>query len=196
MKDEMRDIFFIIKGQHAKGVEPSVKDKTTGDVTYIGGYDPYSDDTVEWYQLVDNITFNTICCGSDLDKVLRGVYTTIKHFKGRVKKYVKYVEKSDTKTSRMMVLLKKSIYEEYGEYYEEDIKKMEDLAFSDLRGDTPLMRGKKLMSKVKPNTKVVLEETPVEPTPHGEPTRGEDTPRKTHTKVLPKARTLGLKKIK
>ena len=185
MKDEMRDIFFIIKGQHKKGVEPSVKDNTTGDVTYIGGYDPYSDDTAEWYQLVDNITYNTICCGSDLDKVLRGVYTTIKHFKGSVKKYVKYVEKSDTKTSKVMVVLKKHIYNEYGEYYEEDIKRMEDLAYNDMKEEKPVFKNRKLMTKVKTNTSMVLEETPNK--------KVTETP--TPKKVMPKAR-LGLKKLK
>lgn len=158
----MRNLFFIVKGSYKKGAEPSVVNRVNNDTYYLGGYDPYSDDTEEWYMLVENITFTTISCSGDLDKVLDNVYKVIKKYKGDTNKFIKSVRKIDCKRSLVMEDLMKHIYDEFGDYYKEDIQKMEELAYNDLKGDTPLARSKKLVSKMK--TKEV-KETPKEVKP-------------------------------
>lgn len=145
----MKDLFFIIKGQYRKGAEPSYVCKVNNDLYHIGGYDPYNDTTSEWYMAVDNITFTTISCGGDLEKVLQSVYKVIKKYKGDTKKYLKGVRNSDTKESPIMQDMRKHIYEEYGDYYKDEVREMEDLAFSELKEDKPVLKNRKLVSKVK-----------------------------------------------
>ena len=53
--DSMRGLFFIVKGQYQKGVEPSFINSVTGDVSHVGGYNPYSDDTTNWYMCLDKM---------------------------------------------------------------------------------------------------------------------------------------------
>lgn len=157
--DSMRGLFFIIKGQHSKA-EPSFMNRETGEVNYIGGYDPYSKDTVEWYMVMDKITFHCFSCGSDLNKVLKAVHTIIYKYKGSAKKYFKHisdissddyyethylgrtplnhdqrVKKAEGRCPRVSPAMRemyKSIYSEYGDFYKEQIEEMEDLAYSDL----------------------------------------------------------------
>lgn len=158
--DSMRDLFFIIKGQYRKGLEPSFMNKVSGEVSHIGGYDPYSKDTENWYMLVDKITFQCMSCGSDLEKVVKGVYTAIVKRKGSAKKYFKHV--SDTtsddyyethylgrtplnhdqrqkkaegrcpRVSPIMRELYSAIYHEYGDFYRDLIEEQEDRAYHDL----------------------------------------------------------------
>lgn len=181
--DDMRGLFFIIKGQYKKGAEPSFMNKAKNEVSYIGGYDPRNTNTEEWYMLMDCKTFNCLACGSDLDKVLRGVYIAIKKYKGVAKKYFKHI--SDTtsddyyethylgrrpltheerlkkaegrcpRISPVMRCMYEAIYEEYGDYYSKRIEEMEDLAYSDLREEKPVHKTKKLMAKTKKSIGVV-----------------------------------------
>lgn len=159
-REDMKDLFFIVKGQFRKGVEPSFINTATGDVSYVGGYNPESDTTENWYMCLDKVTFHCVGCGSDLKKVLHGVYTQIVKHKGQAKKYFKYV--SDTtsddyyethylgstpldhdqrakkaegrcpRTSPPMRCLYEAVYNMYGHYYDDFVEEMEDLAFSDL----------------------------------------------------------------
>lgn len=181
--DDMRGLFFIIKGQFRKGAEPSFINKVSGDVSWIGGYDPNRDTTEEWYMLMDCKTFNCLACGSDLNKVLRGVRTAINKYKGVAKKYFKHI--SDTtsddyyethylgrtplshegrlkkaegrcpRVSPIMRCLYEQIYSEYGDYYRDEIEEMEDLAYSDLREEKPIHKSKKLMAKTKKGVGVI-----------------------------------------
>ena len=158
--DSMRGLFFIVKGHYKKGVEPSFVNSVSGDVNHIGGYNPDSVTTDEWYMLMDKITFQCIACGSDLDKVVKGVYNAIVKRKGSAKKYFKHI--SDTtsddyyeihylghtplthdqrvkkaegrcpRISPVMRCLYSHIFSVYGDYYIDQIEHMEDLAYSDL----------------------------------------------------------------
>ena len=211
--DSMKDLFFIVKGQYRKGVEPSFVNKVSGDVSHIGGYDPSSATTENWYMLMDKITFQCYSCGSDFNKVLKAVRTLIIKHKGSAKKYFKYV--SDTtsddyyethylghtplnhdqrvkkaegrcpRTSPIMQELYKAVYEEYGDYYKDQISEMEDLAYSDLeewkKENRPINKTKKRLA----NTKV---QKPVMETPKQSEV---DT---TSKKVKPKVK-LGVKKL-
>ena len=213
MSDDMRGIFFIVKGQYRKGVAPSYVNKETNETGYLGGYNPYSEDTEEWYMLLDTKTFHCICCGSDLNKVLKGVHTTILKHKGVAKKYFKHVcgitsddyyethylgrtpltpeersAKSEGRCPRVspvMRCLYKNIYEVYGDCYRDAIEDMEDLAYSELKEERPINKTKKLMAKTKSKSGLVKTTTPKKEVI--------ETPT-TLKKVKPKVK-LGIKKL-
>lgn len=148
MKEDMRGLFSIIKGQYSNKTGEGFSNDINNTTMYIGGYDPYSPDTTEWYQAMDNVNFKCIGCGGDYNKVLRSVYNTIKHHKGSVKNYLKH-----TKNTPATPPITRSLYErvikEYGAYFSDDILDMEDLAYSELREDTPLKKTKKLVKKIR-----------------------------------------------
>ena len=176
MKDTMRGLFFIVKGQYKK-VEPSFTNEVTGDKSYIGGYDPESDTTSEWYMLLDNKTFHCVACDKSLDKVLNSVKSVIKRYKGVAKGYFKHV--SDTtsddyydthylgrkclshdqrtkkaegrcpRVSPTMRCLYEHIFSVYGDYYTYLVEEMEDLAYLELKEERPFNKTRKLMTKKK-----------------------------------------------
>ena len=212
--DTMKDLFFIVKGQYRKGIAPSFVNSVTGDVNYVGGYDPDKDTTEKWYMCLDKVTFQCVSCGSDFNKVVHSVYTLIMKYKGNAKKYFKHI--SDTtsddyyethylghapltldqrnkkaegrcpRVSPPMRCLYNAVYSWYGDYFSEQVREMEDQAYSDLeeviRNSKPINRTKRIMKKT-PVKKVEMEETS---TPKVSP----NTMKKV---VKPK---LGLKKLK
>ena len=59
----------------------------------------------------------------------------------------------------------KKVYDTYGDYYREEIEEQEDLAYEELKGDTPFNKTKKLVKKtkrvgLKTNTETTHEDTP------------------------------------
>lgn len=181
--DEMRNMFFIVKGSYAK-TEPHFINSVTGDTQYIGGYDPYNSDTKEWYMLFDNRNFKCIACGSEFEKVLKGVYNNIKYYKGNYKKYLKHTTDC-VRPSPVMQCLYTRIYEEYGDYFSEEVQEMEDLAYSELKEETPLNKTRKLLAKGKARLQKV-DTTPKEVEEIETP-----TPKKT---IKPKVK-MGVKKL-
>ena len=211
--NSMRGLFFVVKGQFRKGVEPSFVNQATNDVSYIGGYDPSRPETSEWYMLLDKVTFHCVACGSDFNKVLRGVYTIINRYKGDAKKYFKHI--SDTtsddyyethylgkrplsreevvkkaegrcpRVSPVMRSLYSAIYSSYGQYYSEEIEEMEDLAYHDLE---EVLRESKPINK----TKKRLAKTKIQKIEMETPKSVEVTPKK--KMVKPKVK-LGVKKL-
>lgn len=179
MKEDMRGLFFIMKGKYKK-VKPSFRNEVTGDTSFIGGYDPDSEDTEEWYMLVDNKTFHCVACGSSLKKVLDSVKSVIVRYKGDAKLYFRHVSKvtsddyyethylgrkeltPDQRTKKAqgrcprvspaMRCLYEKIFEEYGDFFSEDIEDMENEAYQTLKDNTPLRKSKKLMARTKNNT--------------------------------------------
>lgn len=213
MSDSMRGLFFIVKGQYARGVEPSFMNTAKNEVSHIGGYNPYSKETHNWYMLLDCKTFHCIACGSDFNKVVKGVYTVIKRYKGDAKKYFKHISdttsddyyethylgrtpltpeqranKAEGKCPRVSPVTRcvyERVYEEYGDYYSDEIEEMEDLAYSELKEEKPIHKTKKLMAKTKTHKKLV------KTTPKEETVTEVTTPMK---KVKPKVK-LGVKKL-
>ena len=86
-EESMRGLFYIVKGQYSK-TEPVVY--IEGEAKHIGGYDPESPNTAEWYRVQDNVVHHCFCCGSDLDKCVEAITKMIKHHKTR-KSYFRYV---------------------------------------------------------------------------------------------------------
>lgn len=187
MSDDMRGLFFIVKGQYERRKGKSFVNRATGDTNHIGGYDPYSDTTPEWYMLVDTKTYTCVMCGTKLDKIVRGVYTIIKKYKGDAKRYFKNVIDTSAgypKVSPMMRCLYEEVYNEYGDYFRDKVREMEDLAYKELVEETPVHKTRKIVAKGKSSL------TPVETTPVEKKTMEDMTPKK----VKPKMK-FGLKKI-
>ena len=199
-KDSMRGLFFIVKGQH----------KRDNDEVSISGYNPYDPQTSEWYMLMDSKTFHCVSCGSDFNKVLEGVRTSINRHKGVARNYFKHVSKvtSDDyyeitylghrplndverakkavgrcpRVSPKMRAIYQRVYDTYGDFYEDEIREMEDLAYSALKERSrPLGKTKTL----KKSTKVVM-------TPPKENKVIDTTTPKRGLKMRPK---LGLRRI-
>lgn len=169
MSEDMRGLFFIVKGQY-------VKDNSEDGVC-ISGYDPCAPDTTEWYMLLDNVTFYTYACGCDLNKVVKGVRTAITKFKTK-QAYFKHVctvtnedyyethyqgeapltpeqlsakmEGRCPRVSPAMKALYSKVYNTYGDFFADVVEEQEDLAYEDLRGKNPFNRSKKLVRKTKP----------------------------------------------
>lgn len=165
---DMRGLFYIVKGQY----RPNKRDTLNTD-----GYNPEDFNTSEWYQLRDCKTHHCIACGSNLRKVLRGVYTCITRYK-TAKTYFKYVDDTTTedyyrthylgkppytqeertkrgedgrsaRVSPEMKVLFNRVYEEYGDYYRDMIEEVEDEAYKYLASQTPMGKSKKILAKTK-----------------------------------------------
>ena len=147
-EEDLRGVFFILKGQYKRNCGQSFVNSATGDVNYLGGYDPSSEETSEWYMVLDNITFNCVCCGGDFNRAVRSIGNAIKRYKTKAR-YLKELEKRDTrsKVSKPMRCLYQAIYNTYGDFYDEYIEEQEDLAYGDITFKTPLQRTKDIKKK-------------------------------------------------
>lgn len=161
-KEDMRGMFFILKGQYnaKQGME---------------SLDPENENTEEWYEAMDNVVFNTIACGSSLDKCVRAVETCIKkhgtreeyfrtlsefttedyyqvHYKGQAPFTTEQLHDMmgngmRARTSPATKELMKEAYDRYGYEYEELIAEAEDRAYQSTRFSTPLQRTQKIALK-------------------------------------------------
>lgn len=211
MKEDMRGLFFIVKGQYQKD--------NSEDGVCISGYDPYAPTTNEWYMLMDNVTFHCFACGSDLKKVLGGVKRFITKYKTR-ERYFKHVcevtsedyyevtylghrpltpeqraSKMEGRCPRVSPAMKdlyRKIYDNYGDFFSDLIEKQEDEAYEALKGQTPFKKSKKLVKKTTPLETPVVEEKKTLKKVVKKDTPKEEVVTK---KVKPKV-TLGLKKHK
>lgn len=164
MKTDMKGVFFIVKGQYRRRGEVFYND-VSGEKNYLGGYDPESEDTVEWYMLLDNITFNTWASGCDLNKILLCARKYIKKYVSRDR----FLASLDTmeggkNTSPIHARLMREVYNTYGDYYEDKIEKVVGDEYEVLK-DTLInpyfKKTKRLFKRVK-NTSVETPRTPVE----------------------------------
>lgn len=139
MKKDMKGLFFIIKGQYRRD--------RSGDDTI--GYDPFNPETPEWYMLIDNKTFTCISCGGDLQKVLKSVYKVIKRHKGIANRYFKQVSECESKVSKTSQDIYMKVYREFGDYFEDQVSEMEDLAYEELKQEQSVFKSQKLLGKHK-----------------------------------------------
>lgn len=187
-EESLRGLFYIVKGQYRKKA-PTFVNKVTGDVSYIGGYDPDDEETVEWYRVMDNITHHCVYCGSDLDSAVECVERMIKHHKTR-KHYFHYVcrvtsedyyethylgrtpltpeqrsKKAEGRCPRVSPIqkaLEDEVFNEYGDYFSALIEEAEDSAYRAIKEDKPFNKGMKRHKKLTKAVSVPEEETPVE----------------------------------
>lgn len=175
MKEDMRNLFIIIKGQYLKGVFPRIFDSVTGDTHYIGGFNPTNENTVEWYQALDRNTFHTISCGQDLNTVLTAIKVHIKTYKGKARNYYKALSKYTTEdyyethylghsaipyeqkrksdkccgVSEVMKSAYLAVLNTYGDFYRDQIAVVEDEAYEELVDNNPISKARKLHKKRK-----------------------------------------------
>lgn len=182
--DSLKGLFYIIKGQYRK-TGASFLNTATDSVSYIGGYDPESDETSDWYMVRDYETHHCIACGRDLEKMLECIRVVIKRYKGSAKKYFKYV--SDTTSDDLYEVrylghsplthdqrnkkcvgrcprvspadrcLYDCVYQEYGMYFRDLIEEVEDQAYEELREERPLNKTKKRLARGGKHLKMTLE---------------------------------------
>lgn len=190
VKDEsMKGLFYIVKG-HYKKVLPTVVIR--GETKHIGGYDPYSDNTQEWYRVLDCVTYHCIYSGASLDRALETIKNTVKHFKNSRRKYFKMVcdvtsedyyethylgrpslteqqrrKKAEGRCPRVSPVMKEfeeKIRVEYSEFFSRQVEDVEEEALEELRNDTPLKRSQKRFRKIGKGTPVnTPQETPATP---------------------------------
>lgn len=185
MKDDMRGLFFIMKGQYRKGAKPSYESAVSGDVMYIGGHDPSSEDTVEWYMLRDCKTFKCVACSNDLNKVLESLSNVVKKNKGSAKRYFRSVKNYSVNVSPVMMEHYEHVFNEYGVWYEDQVSEVVESAYTEIKDQRPVNKSKRLMAKNK-----VSKEDFVIDTPHTKVMVDTTTPKKVKPKVK-----LGVRKL-
>lgn len=195
INDSMRGLFFIVKGKHAWKKAPTYTNKVSGEVGHIGGYDPYDDDTEEWYNVMDRKCYHTIYSGGDKDRAVDAIRKCIIRHKGVAKSYSREVSKytSDDyyevhylghaeltpdkrakkcegrcpRTSPIMQDMYRNIDSMWGDYYQDLIEQAEDTAYNELVDERPVNKSRKIVQKAKKSL-------------------GLQTPQETHKPVLKK----------
>lgn len=182
MSEDMRGLFFIIKGRYTKNLEPEYTNAVSGDKGYLGGFNPHLFSTPEWYTVLDRKCYHTIYCGSSYTKAVASIGNTIRRFKGDAKKYFKEVstltsddyyevhylghtpltpdkrakkcEGRCPRTSPIMMDLYHNIDLAYGDYYYDEVVEQEDLAYEQLIDERPVNKSKRLFKKLTPSNTV------------------------------------------
>lgn len=177
INDTMKGLFFIIKGHYCRGLSPAYINKVTGETGHLGGYNPYSEDTEEWYQVLDRKCFNTIYCGSDIHKALSSVQNTIVRFKGVARNYFREVSKTTSddyyevhylghreltpeqrtkkcegrcpRTSPVMADMYRNIDSLYGDYMCDEIGAAEESAYERLKSERPVNKSRRLLQRTR-----------------------------------------------
>lgn len=190
--DTMRGLFFIIKGRHNRNLSPSYVNKVTGETGNLGGYDPYSDTTEEWYQVLDRKSYHSIYCGNDYERAVTAVRRMIVRYKGVAKNYFREVSRltSDDyyevhylghreltpeqrakkqegrcpRTSPIMMDMYRNIDMLWGDVFAKEVEEQEDLAYNDLIEERPVNKSRKIVQRAKKSLGLtpVKEETPKE----------------------------------
>ena len=148
MIEDLRGVFFIIKGQYRKDLSPQWYNPVSESVNWCGGYDPSRPDTVEWYQLLDTLTYTVHRAGSDLDTVLQGVEHIITKYKSRegLERAIKSV--SFGVSSKSVKALDGHLCELYGDFFAPLIREREERAYAYLKDHNPVVKARKLKRRV------------------------------------------------
>ena len=166
MKTDMKGLFVVIKGQYRKCGEVFFND-VSNERNYLGGYDPESEYTVNWYMLVDTETYTTLASGVNLEKVVSCARKYIKKYKTR-KAFLQSLSDMEygNTTSPIHRRLMQEVCKKYGSYYQDLIEETVDDEYTILKDSmiNPLLKGakKRLKRLVTPDaeTPVKKENTP------------------------------------
>lgn len=143
MKEDLRNVFFIIKGQYRK---KSPVMTFRGNDYYVGAYDPEDEETTEWYRVLDRETGGCIHASNSLDKALHAIRREIIRNRD-LRTYLK-VNKNVPRKSPQEINLNRCAEEEYGYYYEDRIRVMEDEAYAFLEDNTSVKKAKRRFKKI------------------------------------------------
>lgn len=161
-------MFYIIKGKYHRGVGQKFFNKASQSDNWIGGYDPTSPTTEEWYQLKEVRTHLTLAASQHYDRVLEKVkdYINTYHTKEALYKMLDSINYGldRSKTSRCLC---EQVFNTYGHHFSADVRRMEDEAYMVVRDNAINPMYKKVRSRLKKaNTTEVThtKETPVKDT--------------------------------
>lgn len=184
MVDTMKGLFFIIKGRHDWNKKPTYTNRVTGDVGYLGGYDP--EDSDDWYTVRDRKCYHSIYCGRSLEEAISSIRRCIVKHKGVARSYFKEVSKytSDDyyevhylghaellpekraskcegrcpRTSPIMQDMYRNIDMLWGDYYQTEIEEQEELAYQDLVDERPVNKSRKILQRARKSLALPVQE--------------------------------------
>lgn len=181
MKEDMRGLFYVVKGSYKKDNDP--------DGICVSGYDPTNLNTREWYQVKDCYTHTTLCCGQDLDTVLESISKQIIKWNS-LKKYLKHICTSmridyrerctnagvllcaediynrcknmrcEESGESKMVNIEKKVYLLFGDHFKNLVTLQEDKAYKVLGDSTPKNKLKSAEKKSKFKPVIKQDSTP------------------------------------
>ncbi len=187
--ESLKDVFYIVKGQYRDKAPKIVCE--SGREVYVGGYDPSSEETNEWYRVLDKNTFYTVYCGSSLEGALNAITKEIKKF-GSQRQFYKHVCKVTNedyyevhylhhapiseeerenrrvegrcpRVSPVQKELERAVYETYGDYYQDLIDEYVEKGVEALEKKDPLKKSSGLRSKFKLKKKTTTGEVVEKP---------------------------------
>lgn len=144
VNEELRDMFFIIKGQYTRK-KPIVE--YGENEFHIGAFNPEDFETKEWYRVLDRRTGRCIHAGTSLEKALNSIRREI--IRGKtLKGYLSSLTEFSEKKNKRMFEMDMCVDEEYGYYFREMVREMEDEAFGFLAENTNAKRAKRRFKKI------------------------------------------------
>lgn len=148
MLEDLRGVFFILKGSYRHHLEPAWVNPVTETTNWCGGFNPSLSTTEEWYMLLDSLTLTCHRASSDLQRVLEGVDYTIKKYKTRAvfEKTMRSLEFG--MTSKSTKALDEHLGHLYGHHFAALVREREDIAYTHLRENTPVAKARKLKRRV------------------------------------------------
>lgn len=131
MKKDMRGVLFIVRGQYRRDKGERFFNEVSNTYHHIGGYDPSDSSNPEWYMLVENLTFHTLACGSDLEKVVKCARFYINKYPTQVK-FRKMLDTLESKDSPITKRIMEEVYKEFGHTYEDLIDGVVDTTYEEV----------------------------------------------------------------
>lgn len=144
INEDMRDLFFIIKGRYCK--KKPLMNYGDNDY-YIGAFNPEDFETVEWYRVLDRNNNRCIHAGVSLDKALNSIRREIIRCKD-LRGYNNSLSGFSERKNQKLVDMENLIDEEYGYYYREMIRDVEDEAYEFLTENTDVKKAKRRFRKI------------------------------------------------
>ena len=173
MKEDMRGVLFIVRGQYRRDYGEKFFNEVSESYHYIGGYDPSDSSNPEWYMLVENLTYHTLACGSDLEKVVRIARQYIQKYptQERFRKMLNTLESKDSPVTKRIM---EEVYKEFGHTYEDLIEGVVDTTYEEvqarikgrLKKRADKVRKKNVLMNMASETPVLQEATAQTVVPH------------------------------
>ena len=132
VKEDMKGVLFIVRGQYRRDKGEKFFNEVSNTYHHIGGYDPSDSSNPEWYMLVESLTFHTLACGSDLEKVIGVARLYIKKYSTQ-EKFKKMLGRLESKDSPITKRIMEEVYKEYGDTYTSLIEDVVDVAYQEVR---------------------------------------------------------------
>lgn len=182
MRESLRGLFYIMKGQYVKNRTPRFWNDVSESDNYIGGYDPEGDDTSEWYSVMDKENFQ--CHGTA--PTLKGAVNIIRKIilRYRTKEHLyEVLERYDMPKSPIHIRLMEEVYNTYGDFFSGLVEDVENTTYEEVRNDTPVMRARNKRKRSLIKVEMKDKDTPPDTTIEDTPPKGD----------VPKKRNKGLK---